>query len=878
VPPSGTTSPLVRLDFDEKDKVQKLFHGVLVHAESAERRLLRQHQASTFDSVVGDLITDLWSRPDEVRTRVGDQFKLVVIDEFQDTDIGQWFIFEQLFRRGVRRVPLLLVGDPKQAIFSFRGGDVTVMQRVMAEVQASKDLAYGTLRMNRRSHQGLLNALNDFYGPEDAPHEFTPASGSGQAAIVYETVEAADELPGVFVLRQMIEGYEARQPTNEKVAIDVGQEILRLTTGNYEGFASADLEGGKERWSYADITVLARTKHFLKTVQQEMEYRGIPYITPKSISVFDSLAATQVRMLVWALADQSDVRRWNSLAISWFGSIVSTSSAAEAYSLLWRYGVGALHRLVTGGEYVQHMRALQYGDRHITDVDHLFEAMATEFPDGVAAGELLDWLEAAIKDAEDADDDVDGQRRIASDLDAVRLMTIHSAKGLEFPVVLLPQPESAAKDPKLIVQHGMHGDQAVRVLDLSSVGKPADSRTADVRPENTQESDRLIYVALTRAKSLLVAWRTHTQSAKNAPAWLALTAGVQPDVKDGPRVVSVRVDEAAGLFAPTHASALRDIRVLRAPRVEVPLRRWSYSTLHDASSPDGEREVNTASEAEDDGSGDQREKRGRLGYRTFGDERGTSLGDAVHGVFEHTVGLIDASDVTRLDQVVRDEYARQGVSVHDGATALFQRLLTYDLGAPLGHHSLNDYVGASRRVASEMRFTLPLHGGDAKVRDVLHRVAELAVHHDPDGPFAEYFAHSFAATVPNRLAQGFLSGSIDLVLPTLEGDLQFLLLDYKTNALRVTDDFRPSSLRKEMMLSGYPLQALLYSVALHRHLTTRLVSYRPEQHLGGATYFYVRGAGMREASSPDGLCHWAIPSALTVAVSALFASTSAAVA
>jgi len=871
-----------------------LFRELIQEAARREEMLREIARGTTFDAVIGDLLLEVRRHPDAVRRRVGGQFQLVIIDEFQDTDSGQWEIFSEIFMKGPNRASVLVVGDAKQSIYSFRGGDVTIMQRRQGEIEANDFLASATLEKNFRSHSGLLAHLNAFFQPGEDPHTFIP-SGDGPA-IRYEKVSSPDKLNdglGAFTIRD-IRTTNYHEGAKAAIRRDLIAEIRRLTAAESQCHVR-ELPNGDpaKRWKLSDIVILCRGKAFIRELQKDLARFAIPYVTPRTLSVFSSIAAAEVRLLFWALESPEDQRRWRSLSSSWFSALVkSRHSPLELVSLLQRYGVGALHREATSGTFLTDLLSYEGGQRHVTDVEHIFNAIALEFPNGTSVREILRWIEDAIDESDQNDDSVDGQRRIESDENAVRLMTIHAAKGLEFPVVLMPDPETMGKDPLIVSRHTEIG----KSIDLLSVLAEAKERKGAMKEEVIRENDRLLYVALTRATNVLTAWVSDEHDKKATPAWFDLVSPWLEDIEEEQKKHEVDAGNAPAQFLITEkprvirisSSTLSsypstrfkqnsahvtdvDIQPIRRSASE-PNHRWSYSKLHVNGSSQDDSEVDGRTGAEDSTTEQQAPAKGRRGYRTFGDLRGNNLGDAVHGIFEHVVGRVAADNTEELQRIISREFDKQGLTAPASVLATMQRLLRYPLGAPWNSGCLNDYATSELSVASEMRFTLPLTPETGSSQDdLLVQVCKLVLEHDADGPFTAHFRHLARTETPGRLLQGFLTGSIDLVAPTLGGELRYVLLDYKSNSLTVTPDFSAGSLAIEMAASGYPLQALLYSVALHRHLTVRMgEAYTAETHLGGATYYYVRGAGLADAAPSDGVFHWAIPPILTERVSELF--------
>ena len=871
----------------EVEQVEKLdfLRCLIIEAADRESRIRQLSKLQTYDAVIGELVEEINRDPDTVRDRIGDQFQLVIIDEFQDTDSAQWRIFSQLFIETRNPVPVLVVGDAKQAIYGFRGGDVTIMQALQKEIASTENYAHSTLPVNWRSHSGLLTQINSFYTPNDSPHVFL--NGDVDSVIDYQPVSSPNHLDdglGLFQIRDLTK-IKKGKGNEDPIFLDLIAEIQRLTTEN-SSCESRELPEGNpaKRWNYSDIVILCKTNGSIRGLQKELRYFRIPFVTPKSISVFSSIAAQEVRALFWALSSPGDQRRWRTLLATWFSWVIDSDLTATGLaSLLETQGVSSVHREITNGWFLNEQLRHRSGQRDITDVEHIFGVLASEFPKGATAPEILGWLEDAISTADEADDGIDGQRRIESDENAVKLMTIHASKGLEFPVVLVADPEGMGRDPKLLSVNTKLG----KSIDLESAFLESSDRKSAVRPQVIEENDRLIYVALTRATNVLTCW-VEKLDESSSPAWSRLVSPwlvsqeseSEPKstevAADGPKVVSI----SQGDFERNRPQRIKggpnrlvgvEVRPIKRSAFE-PNHRWSYSSLnvHGTTPTYSEDYTDSRTAAEDSGSEGQESAKGRRGYMAFGHLRGNNLGDAVHGVFEHVVGKISKDDEEELQRIIDREFRANGYVPPEGIRLVFQRLLNASLGPAWGGASLADYFKAGVAVSPEMRFTMPLNPHSVGDRnDLLVQICELVTELDVDGPFTDHFSRLKESTNPGRLMQGFLTGSIDLVAPTLEGDRKYILLDYKSNSLTITPDFSSTSLAVEMAASGYPLQALIYSVALHRHLSVWMRDYEPARHLGGATYYYVRGAGLPDASSGDGIFHWDIPPALTAEVSKL---------
>ncbi len=309
------------------------------------------------------------------------------------------------------------------------------------------------------------------------------------------------------------------------------------------------------------------------------------------------------------------------------------------------------------------------------------------------------------------------------------------------------------------------------------------------------------------------------------------------------------------------------------PALDENLRRWSYSALtlpaHDAVHADARGaaayDAGAWAEAREDVEIDSTDL-------LFDGLAGTALGNAVHQVFESCVGRVASDDQNSLESLVASAWRQHGLGTASASvTETFHTVLRRRLGDLFDDQCLDDFVGTSR-VATEMRFTLPL--GGAKIAR-LSELCEMVATRDPTGPYVEFFrsmAHD--ASNSRQLFEGFLTGSIDLVCEVgADVHPRFVIVDYKSNRLSRTSTFEPEDLISEMSHSGYPLQGLLYEVALHRYLRGRLSSYQPEVHLGGLCYLYVRGLAQAR-STMSGISNWRIPPDVVVAASEILGSSS----
>jgi exodeoxyribonuclease V beta subunit len=555
------------------------------------------------------------------------------------------------------------------------------------------------------------------------------------------------------------------------------------------------------------------------------------------------------------------------------------------------------------------------GERLLTDLRHVGQSLhqvATDERFGLVA--LLTWLRAQM-----ADDKVEvaneRTRRLDSDAAAVQLVTIHGSKGLEYPVVYLPTLwDRYPQDPAVPRFHADPEDGAHRCIDVSAGGPQWGEHLARARTEEDGESLRLLYVAMTRARSQVVAW--WAPAPRNAPAspLHRILFGRGPGQSEVPRETPVpsEDDVVARLAAwrdeggpspePSFVIELADVdlpsddRPLGVRRfgrvVDTAWRRTSYSSLSAAAAEAQPSAGAVGSEPEEQPKTDEPD----LDPTPVGAPSpdavaspmadlpvGATFGSLVHAVLEHADP--DADDLrAELLGHVHEQLVRWPVAVD---TDVLADALVQVCDSPLG--PLAD--GATLRGIPvrdrlrEMEFELPLAGGDVRgypaAAVTLGDVAPLLRRHLPAGdPLLPYADALAAPALGGQDLRGYLTGSVDVVLRVPSGGLsRYLVVDYKTNWLGgfdtplTSDDYRPEALAAAMGHSDYPLQALLYAVVLHRFLRWRQPRYDPAVHLGGVLYLYLRGMCGPDTplvgGDPCGVFSWRPPVALVEALSDL---------
>ncbi|MGN0064829.1 MAG: UvrD-helicase domain-containing protein [Nocardioides sp.] len=893
--------------------------------DEIERRK-RQLGILSYDDLLGQLADALADPDAAARSRMRSRWKVALIDEFQDTDPVQWQVFERAFD-GV--ATLVLIGDPKQAIYAFRGGDVVTYLRASQRATTRQ-----TLGVNWRSDTALVDSL----------HALLQGAALGDEEIVVHPVTAhhpGSRLEGagapfrLRVARREELGWRARRTPGievwrEHVARDLAADVKRLLTSG----ATIDGRAVQPR----DVAVLAARRADLERARAALAEVGVPAVVAGGGSVFHSPAAQEWLALLEALEQPHREPRVRAAAMTSFlgydparldgvdaqaGARVTDelSSRLRLWSQVFAArGVAAVMECAVLDGLTSRCLGVEGGQRLLTDLRHIAEALhRVQVSEQYGVVGLLGWLREQV-----ADDKLEvaseRTRRLDSDAAAVQLVTIHGSKGLEYPIVYLPSLwDRFVREPDVPLYHDADGD---RCLDVGGPSPYRASAVARNAAEEAGESLRLLYVALTRARSQVVAWYAPSNNTAASPLHRVLF-GRRPGGTEVPDSTPLREDDVVGILGawrdaggpqpelavpatvdPVPLEPDRDRLAVRTftREVDTAWRRTSYTALarpladahgHGAalSEPDEGEEV-----ADDDAlaltAADPDPTAAAAELAAVGSPMaalpvGATFGSLVHAVLEHADPSADdlhAELRRHVDEQLEWWPVEGGEGFADDLATALVAVNDSPLGPLAGDVRLRDVTMADR--LPELDFELPLGGGDVAgypVDDVvLGDLAPLLARHlpadDPVGRFAEHLRTN--AELADQPLRGYLTGSIDVVMRTeVEGETRYLTVDYKTNWLGdlagplTAYEYRPEALDDAMGHSDYPLQALLYTVVLHRYLRWRLPGYDPATHLGGVLYLYLRGmcggATPRVEGHPCGVFSWRPPVGLVTELSDL---------
>ncbi|HCF6546037.1 TPA: exodeoxyribonuclease V subunit beta [Klebsiella pneumoniae] len=816
----------------------------MVEIRDAVAREKRRRGELGFDDMLSRLDEALRGDSGEtLASAIRQRFPVAMIDEFQDTDPQQYRIFRRIWRRQPETA-LLLIGDPKQAIYAFRGADIFTYMKARGDVAA-----HYTLDTNWRSSPGMVGSVNRLFSLSDNPfmfHEipFLPVKAAAKNKGLRFTVDAAD-VPAMNVWLM---------PGDTVGSGDYQTFMAQLCATQIRDWLSAGQRGRALLWrgetsrpvQASDITVLVRNRLEAAQVREALQTLGIPsvYLSNRD-SVFETLEAQELLWLLQAvLAPERENTLRSALATSMFGltaldieNLNQDEQAWDAlveefseYRQIWRQrGVMPMLRaLMTARHIAENLLATRGGERRLTDILHISELLQEAASQLESEHALVRWLAQHI--AEPDSNAASQQMRLESDKHLVQIVTIHKSKGLEYPLVWLPFIARFRKQDQAFYHDR---ETFAAVLDLGQ--DEASLELAEA--ERLAEDLRLLYVALTRAVwhcSLGVAPLSSRKSGNSDFHLSALGRLLQAgEAMDAAGLAARLADFCHGDIALQIPGEL-DLTPWQAPAATIPrlsareLQRriaddWrvtSYSGLQQHGFSGGQ-DLLPRLDVDAAGVGEVVEEP-QLTPHQF--PRGAAPGTFLHSLFEEL-------DFT---QPVPEGWMAEKLQL-SGFDAQWAPVLTDWLGGVLKTRlpgpdiALNQLAARDKQV--EMAFYLP--------------IAQLLTAERLDALIRQYDPLS-ADTPPLdfRQVRGMLKGFIDLVFRH-EG--RYYLLDYKSNWLgEEREAYTRPAMEQAMRAHRYDLQYQLYSLALHRYLRHRLADYDYDRHFGGVIYLFLRGMDGQE--------------------------------
>ncbi|UAA40494.1 exodeoxyribonuclease V subunit beta [Paraneptunicella aestuarii] len=874
------------------------------------------------------------SQGEALATAIAGKYPVAMVDEFQDTDPIQFSIFQRIYIANPENKPannqtsLILIGDPKQAIYGFRGGDIFTYLK--AKQLISEQRQY-TLNTNFRSQKALVASLNHLFQPNTAS-----AFQFGEA-IPYHQVEADKGHLGLKqqdasvaalqlgFLTQVEEGkYWSWANASRLLAQHFSEQIADLLNSQTYLLNDIPVKAG-------DICVLVRDRNEAQIMKEALAAVNVDSVYLARKSVFASEVAYQMLLLLRALhspQDESLVRAalltelfpWQAYEfdamlkdeLRWHEVL---SCFRQAHQFWLKQGVmRAINHVLLHFQVYQHLiRSFSDGLRRITDVRHLGELLQVEANALQGEGLLLKWFETRLSDPDH--NHQEQQLRLETDENLVQITTIHASKGLQYPLVFIP----FACRYKEAKEGTYHKPDIGLVWDA----EPDEQGQMLQEAQRMGEDSRLLYVALTRAEyhCWLGVWNNAAERLRSNSGFMKTAMGqvllASQELESPAKLPDSDIIQAIQALAAKQNDVSIKLELIQ-PELEQEQEQKQKTTNVIAAANRGAGELEEYSAAQlsrnmamnwvltsysgisqhgqhghqdaheafvtreeqgkaaDEQSDDKPEKRTveqELAYKNalpmrFAFERGVNPGSFLHAIYELSDWQeLDASSgkdgnpSRSFANVAKEQAQRYGITSllatetlqpFDDIAAWIRETMQTPIQCQFPNETatfqLQD-ITESQRIA-EMEFYLPLKQVNATAFNALLR------------------KYDFPARYPYDFGQlsGMLKGYIDL---TLEYQGRFYVADYKSNHLG--DDFAcydQNSMAQAMWEHDYNLQALIYTVALHRYLSVRLSGYDYDTHIGGACYLFVRG--MHPEYSHMGCLHLLPEKSLVMELNTLF--------
>ncbi len=797
------------------------------------------------------------------------QYPVAMIDEFQDTDSLQYAIFDTLYHNH-HGTALTLIGDPKQAIYGFRGGDI------FSYIQAREnpDLQRYTLDSNWRSTPALIEAVNCIFSRRPDPFVFhqaitfervkpggVPTQQSQQCGLCESGNEAS-----ALTLWQIPRSNETTKNGQGKFLVGVDEIVARTTAAEIARLLAGASEGnitlGGIPLQASDIAVLVRTREQGNQVRQALQTYHIRAVTISRDSVFDSAEAQGLlRVLEAVLTPQNHRLVRSALTSSLFDltydqiakqlnqetSWLSWLQQLQELQRLWlQHGFMAMFlRLLQCQDMGQRLAAKSTAERKLTNLLHLAELLQQAAKSHHGMLPLYHWFVEQIQNQSENNSSNEAELRLESDASLVHIVTIHASKGLEYNVVFLPYLWNYQASRRSNTLLRLHDDDNKPLLALAEYLDPQQYCRAE--KERLAEDIRLAYVALTRARvKVYMAWGSALKkSAGTALAYLLhpnqsaealdhnlpgafetpeqVTADLQ-QLEQAARgtieITPLPVDPPSPENNPTLSQHILLTTAKFSRQFDKPWRIASFSSLtRDIHQP---TIADTATTVATD--------------PILGFPAGSIVGTFLHRVLEQ-LNFCDNIEQQTLTLCHQEMASQPFDNPHN--RQLVSNWLVNVVETSLNHQNLKLRDIASSVCLREMPF-------DYAVTDL--DMSALQQH------LQTHAGESLLAPDSQHL-RGLMTGVIDLVFKHGE---RYYIVDYKSNFLGPQlSDYGPQQLQKAIYQRRYDLQYMLYTIALHRYLRFRINDYQYSAHFGGIYYLFIRG--MRPETGPDNGVYYFLP-------------------
>ena len=807
------------------------------------------HQEKSFDDLLRLLCEALQgAQGNELAEMIRFQYPFAMIDEFQDTDSQQYAIFSKIYRDNPEKnTGFIMIGDPKQAIYRFRGADIFTYLKASDEAQSRFELT-----KNYRSEKHLVDGVNALFDFPQSPFIYQN--------INFTAVDSRDDHLRFYLNGKAEPAYRFYLTESDKVnktemakicAISI-QHWLKSAAENQAVFQNEDV---CKTLQPANIAVLVKNRYEAADVIQELQKLGIAsvYLSDQS-SVFDSHVAVELLRILKACLNVAERPILNAIATALFGLNAADihqiqqneadwqrwADSFAQYQQTWqRQGILAmLHQILLEQGISERLLSQATGERDLTDFLHLAEILQQAATLHESEAALLSWFEKQIQ----GEGRQEAQIRLESERQLVKIVSIHKSKGLEYDLVWLPFLAVPSKIPTagdMNVYYSKERDETL--WDMENRNLKA------LYEETFAEELRLLYVALTRAKYQMAfalpaqfdkKWNALHYVLSQGEIGKEIALSVPKDTETLLQTFKEKMQDNVEICTKPNLEAFpalsintkndelkaaeftgnieQDWRITSFTSIEQAHRRQHYFTesvgkkhavFDDAKDYDSQNaiEISTALLNENESN-------------ILDLPRGKQVGTALHRHFENCY-FSDLANTVEIDTL------RQSLQLDETFTEPLQNWLQQ-----ISHTPLSNEIGialadlANKDCIKEMPFYLAIreHFDVAAFNHALN-----AYHHLPSEP------------LQFEQIQGMVRGSIDLVF---RHNGKYYIVDYKSNFLGSSlADYNENALKKEMLHSHYDWQYLIYTLALHRYLQSVVPDYDYARDFGGVFYLFLRG-------------------------------------
>ncbi|MDO9759383.1 exodeoxyribonuclease V subunit beta [Glaesserella parasuis] len=834
--------------FENKQKAILLYQ-FFSHLRQKLADYKQTHKEKSFGDMLSFLLSALQSeRGDTLAQQIRALYPFAMIDEFQDTNQQQYEVFHRIFMdQNTSEQGFIMIGDPKQSIYKFRGADIFTYLKAKNEVQEQ-----ATLDRNWRSVPEVVESCNRlFQFPEgDNP----PFLYHGIPFQPVKAKEASDTLVGEQATRCLLISTEFDE---QLAATHCAYQIQQQLKKSEQGLLFVQKEEGNRPLEAKDITILVRSHKQASLIRAELLKRHIPSVFfSERNSVYETQEAQDLRFILsacltpyrqssllsaigtslWGLTStdifniKQDEKAWDNVVESFVG-----------YQQVWLHQgiLPMLHQIFVKENIIQRINALPNAERRITDLLHLAELLQGAMPNLENEFALLRWYEQQLDNPDGYADEQ--KQRLESEESLVKVVTIHGSKGLEYPVVWLPfvaKASQPAKSKPITIYQNDEGKAHW------SFGSQSDEIKKYIDKAEFAEDLRLLYVAVTRAKyQLNLILPSQFDEKWNSLSYLLSngeigTGGIAPSqntqyylAQKGIKaeLITVNNDVPEDNWQPALVQPID----IEAKSFTGKIRTVGQITSFTALQAQNERLQHKGQNTPLATFGDEAQDYDRTEfiasdflednaqpYSRYQFPHSTKVGNLLHKFFEHW-DFQQAVDQTQLQALC--EQLNLDEAWLEPLTTWFEQVIQ----TPFGEQAVSLTQIFTHKRLNEWQFYLRLSNKEA-----LYRLNQLLKKHSP-----------LAKQLPDLTLynlEGFVRGFVDCIAQI---DGKFYVIDYKSNFLGyLPQDYQAEKLAKTMGQFRYDLQYLLYTLAVHRYLSARLgENYNYEQHFGGVAYLFLRG-------------------------------------